>query len=64
MIPLPNQFFLTPKEVASILRLSPSSVYRMVDEGKLKAVKLDGLRGSVRIPRNVLEKALEVRTTL
>lgn len=39
-------------EVADLLGLGQSKVYRLVREGKLRAVKVDG---AIRIPRESLE---------
>lgn len=47
--------FLTPKEVAGILRVSPRTIQRWVKEGKLRAVKVGKLW---RIPREALDELL------
>ena len=47
--------FLTPKEVAGILRVSPRTVQRWVKEGRLRAVRVGKLW---RIPREALEEFL------
>ena len=41
---------LTPREVASTLRVDLSTVYRSIDQGTLGAVQLGGARHTVRIP--------------
>ena len=41
---------LTPREVASTLRVDLSTVYRMIDRGTLGAVQFGGARHTVRIP--------------
>jgi excisionase family DNA binding protein len=41
---------LTPREVASSLRVDLSTVYRMIDRGTIGAVQFGGARHTVRIP--------------
>jgi len=41
---------LTPREVASTLRVDLSTVYRMIDRGTISAVQFGGARQTVRIP--------------
>jgi excisionase family DNA binding protein len=41
---------LTPREVASTLRVDLITVYRMIDRGTLGAVQFGGARHTVRIP--------------
>jgi excisionase family DNA binding protein len=41
---------LTPREVASTLRVDLSTVYRMIERGTLGAVQFGGARHTVRIP--------------
>jgi excisionase family DNA binding protein len=41
---------LTPREVASTLRVDLSTVYRMIDRGTLGAVQFGGSGHTVRIP--------------
>jgi excisionase family DNA binding protein len=41
---------LTPREVASALRVDPSTVYRWIDRGTIGAVQFGGARHTVRIP--------------
>ena len=40
----------TVREVAALLRLDESTVYRMIDRGTLGAVQFGGARHTVRIP--------------
>ena len=49
--------FLTVPEAARLVRLSPKSVYRLINEGKVPAIRV---AGSIRIPtawRDALLKA-------
>ena len=48
---------LTVREVAAVLRLDVSTVYRMVARGTIGGVQL-GPRSTVRIPRQELEQLL------
>ena len=57
MTPLPKKELLRPDEVASYFRVSRSSVYRWIDEGKLDSMKTPGQ--SVRIPREAVAKVVE-----
>jgi excisionase family DNA binding protein len=41
---------LTPREVASTLRVDLSPVYRWIDRGTIGAVQFGGVRHTVRIP--------------
>ena len=41
---------LTPREVASTLRVDLSTVYRMIERGTIGAVQFGGARHTVRIP--------------
>lgn len=45
--------FLAPKEVAALLGVNISAVYRAVERGELPTVRLTP-RGAIRIPRSVL----------
>lgn len=55
-IDLETEIWLTITEVAKMFRCSTNTIYRMVDDGDLPAVKL---RGTVtRIPKSQLEKAI------
>jgi excisionase family DNA binding protein len=47
-----QQGFLTVKEAAATLRLSPNTVYRLTRSGVVESVKVGG---SVRIPARALE---------
>jgi excisionase family DNA binding protein len=55
---LPNKRFFRPDEVAALLALSRRTVYRMIHDGRLAAVKLGD--GPWRIPREYLETLLQV----
>lgn len=54
---LPKKYY-RPDEVAEILRLSRRTVYRMIRDGRLTAVKL-GRYSPLRIPRGALIKIME-----
>ncbi len=49
---------LTVSEVAAELRLSKGTVYAMCSTGKMPSVRIGMNRGSVRVPRQALEKWL------
>jgi excisionase family DNA binding protein len=49
--------FLTVAEVAELMRVSNMTVYRMVESGKLPAVRFGR---SYRIPESALEAAIEL----
>ena len=49
--------FLTVAEVAEMMRVSNMTVYRMVESGKLPAVRFGR---SYRIPESALEAAIEL----
>jgi len=49
---------LTARQVAEELMLSPSAVYRAVERGELKAVRLGGRGTSIRIPISEVERVL------
>lgn len=46
-------------EVATILRVDPSSVRRWVRNGKLRVLRPIGARGTVRVTRTELERFLQ-----
>jgi excisionase family DNA binding protein len=46
--------FLTPKELAHELGVTPAVVYRSVERGELPHIRLLP-RGAIRIPRSVLD---------
>lgn len=50
---MPASDWLTPMEVAGLLRVSRSVVYRWINEGKLEAIKVGGV---LRIARSELEQ--------
>lgn len=47
---------LTPREVASVLRLDVSTVYRMIERGTIAGVQFGGSRHTVRIPTAEIER--------
>lgn len=49
-----QQGFLTVKEAAATLRLSPNTVYRLTRSGVIESVKVGG---SVRVPARALNPA-------
>jgi excisionase family DNA binding protein len=53
---LPSKKFFRPDEVAQVLDLSRRTVYRMIHESRLGAVKPSG--GCWRVPRQALEDLL------
>jgi excisionase family DNA binding protein len=56
MVYLQNKRFFRPDEVAEILTLSRRTIYRMIRDGRLPAVKLRP--GPWRIPRESLMRLL------
>lgn len=48
---------LTAREVAAELRVTPDTVYRLIQSGRLKAVRI-GERGPVRVPESALADLL------
>ena len=57
MTTLPDKALLRPDEVAAYFRVSVSTVYRWIDCGTMKAVKIAGK--CVRIPREAVDKTVE-----
>ncbi len=55
-----EQALLTVPEVAAQLGMNPRHVYRLIDEGRLPAVRLSERR--LRVPRAALEAWLQVQT--
>ncbi len=49
---------LTVKEVSTMLRVSPSLVYGLVDSGKLSCFRIGKGRGAIRISQSDLENFL------
>jgi excisionase family DNA binding protein len=49
-----NRQWVTVKEIASELRVSPSLVYRAIERGELPALRLSE-HGAIRVPRSALE---------
>jgi excisionase family DNA binding protein len=50
------RWLLTPREVASVLRLDVSTVYRMIERGTIAGVQFGGSRHTVRIPTAEVER--------
>jgi excisionase family DNA binding protein len=48
----PRRYYL-PREVAELLRVSVSTIYRMIEDGRLRAIRV---RGGYRIPREAVEE--------
>jgi excisionase family DNA binding protein len=55
---LPNKRFFTVKEVAKLLNFSTNTVYKYLDEKKIKSVRL-GNEGRFRIPRGEIVKLVQ-----
>lgn len=52
---------LTPAEVALLLKIHRATVYRMVDSGRLRALRVGastGRRSGMRIPRSAVARVL------
>lgn len=60
---LPDHEFLKPQEVALYLRVSRATIYRLIDEGRLYAIKLMGNKtnGSLRVLRASVKRIAETR---
>lgn len=54
--PDPSRDLLTIKEVASIMRVDPRTVFRWMDRGRLKGVRVGG---GIRVRRQELVRAIE-----
>jgi excisionase family DNA binding protein len=48
-----NQMYMSPKECAEVLGVCPLTVYKMLADGRLEAIRV---RRSVRIPVAALER--------
>ena len=53
-----GSILMTVREVATILRVSPSLVYRLVDVGKLGCFRIGKGRGAIRISRDSINQFL------
>jgi excisionase family DNA binding protein len=53
-----GSFLMTVREVAAILRVSPSLVYRLVDAGKIGSFRIGKGRGAIRISRDSVNQFL------
>ena len=58
LVPAEDSALLTVEEVASLLRVSPRTVRRLIACGDLRALKI---RRSVRVPRQAVEALLAWR---
>jgi excisionase family DNA binding protein len=57
--------YFSAEEVAKLLGISKMSIYRYIDEGKLRAIKTRGeFSGRVRIPADAVAEYLEANTTI
>lgn len=58
--------YLTVQEVAAELRMSLSTVYRLIESGQLshKRISTTGTRGIIRIPRQSLESFTQLSDKL
>lgn len=54
---LPDRLYFRPDEVARYFSVSKSTVYRWIDEGRLKSVKIAG--SVIRIKRTDILKAVK-----
>jgi excisionase family DNA binding protein len=50
--------FMTPKEVAELLRVTDATVRNLIKSKKIKAIQVNGSRGLIRIPTSEIEKLL------
>ena len=50
--------FMTPQEVAKLLRVTDMTVRNLIKSKKIKAIQVGGPRGSFRIPTSEIEKLL------
>ena len=57
-----TQRFMTPEEVADVLRVSISQVYTLMRSGQIEAVKI-GKRGIWRVSINALEEYVSALET-
>ena len=56
----PDVDLLRVKEVAALFRVSTMTIFRLVDSGELKAIRVGN---SIRIPRAEVERFIEANTT-
>jgi excisionase family DNA binding protein len=52
---------VTPIEAAERLQLSPSSVYRAIRRGDIRATRASGQKGAIRIPVSEVERLVTAR---
>ena len=57
-----TQRFMTPEEVADVLRVSISQVYTLMRSGQMEAIKI-GKRGIWRVSINALEEYVSALET-
>jgi excisionase family DNA binding protein len=50
-----SEEYLTPQEVATMLRVSVSTIYHWVSTGELKAFRIGTSRKVIRIPRSAVD---------
>lgn len=50
--------FMTPQEVAKLLRVTDMTVRNLIKSKKIKAIQMGGPKGSIRIPTSEIEKLL------
>jgi len=55
---------LTPKEAADLLKVSVSSIYRLIGEGKLSAIRIGGKGLTIRILKKDLDPFMETCFTV
>jgi excisionase family DNA binding protein len=54
---LPDKLFFKPSELAEMLSISVKTIYGMIDQGRLDAVRIGGR--TVRIPRQAVMNIIE-----
>lgn len=51
---------MTPKEIAAMLKITASSVYRIIHEKNITAIKIsEGRNSAVRVPKSELKKFID-----
>ena len=64
LLPADLDSFLSVREVAHLLHLSPRTVRRWVRSGRLEAVRTSMVKGRIVIPRASLKRFLETARTV
>lgn len=59
LVPADLDSFLSIAQIAHLLRLSPRTVRRWIESGRLQAVRTSARRGRFRVPRGALTDFLE-----